>query len=343
MKKISLIGLLSFLIMLLNACKTQNPIVDNPFERVDVELQFSITSGGAIDEAGTRFVGGSRQNVTKTFQTNPSRVAVFSYDALDMLDYVGIDETSIQMIGFPKSNLPQGLKTYDQAKYFNLGTLFIPDWDALDLFLPELIILGSRSTGAYDRLSLQFPDADIIDFTIEYGDYIGGFERNLQNLGLIFPSIRNKLQFAYEKIASDMEAIHDVARMYHALFIMVNGESLSFYGPNGRFAVLHDEFGFRSADPNAEEGGSHGNVVGYEYVRKVNPEILFLLDRGVATGGSSTINQVRNNALIKQTTAGINQDIYVLDASAWYLSTGGIQSTMRMIEDLQAFIQKYTS
>ena len=35
--------------------------------------------------------------------------------------------------------------------YFNLGTLFIPDWDALDLFQPELIILGSRSSGAYDR------------------------------------------------------------------------------------------------------------------------------------------------------------------------------------------------
>ena len=43
--------------------------------------------------------------------------------------------------------------------YFNLGTLFIPDWDALDLFQPELIILGSRSSGAYDRLNQQFPNA----------------------------------------------------------------------------------------------------------------------------------------------------------------------------------------
>ena len=41
-----------------------------------------------------------------------------------------------------------------------------------------------------------------------------------------------------------------------------------FYGENGRVCCfVHDEFGFLSADQN-QEGGSHGNVAGYEYVKE---------------------------------------------------------------------------
>ena len=86
--------------------------------------------------------------------------------------------------------------------------------------------------------------------------------------------------------------------------------------------------------------GSHGNVVGYEYVKMVNPQVLFLLDRGLATGGSSTIEFVIENQLIKDTDAGINDHIYTLDPEAWYISTGGIKSTYQMIEDLLIFINK---
>ena len=46
----------------------------------------------------------------------------------------------------------------------------------------------------------------------------------------------------------------------------------------------------------------------------VNPQVLFLLDRGLATGGSSTIEFVIENQLIKDTDAGINESyLYVLN------------------------------
>jgi len=339
MKKIMNFSLIMIALIALSACTNKNELVNGTEERHEVSVSFNVTSGANQNETGNGWTGGSVQEVTKTFLTNPSRVAIFSYDALDIIDFAGIEKTSIKMLGFPKNNLPTYLNQYNQEMYFNLGTLFIPDWDALDLFQPELIILGSRSSGAYDRLNQQFPNADILDMTMVYGEYSEGLDRNIENLSKIFPTIKNELDNALNDIDIKMNNIKMVANAYNALFIMVNGESLSFYGENGRFAVLYDEFGFLSADQN-QEGGSHGNVVGYEYVKMVNPQVLFLLDRGLATGGSSTIEFVIENQLIKDTDAGINDHIYTLDPEAWYISTGGIKSTYQMIEDLLIFINK---
>lgn len=337
MKKFILIALLSVTLGVLSACGTKGDIT-NDFKREDVTLTYTVTSGALTNEAQTGWTGGSRIEIEETFKTNPVVVAIFSYDALDMLDTVGIENTSIIDLGIPKANVPAYLNTYNNDDVINVGTLFIPDWDAIELFMPDLIIIGGRSAGAYDQLKEQYPYADILDVTLDQGKYIEGMTRNVENLAKIFPSVATELEAEMLDITTAMTEIKDVAKDHEALFIMVNGEALSFYGPNGRFAVLYDEFGFIAADPLAEEGGSHGNVIGYEYVASVDPEILFLLDRGVATGGSSSIDAVMANQLIQGTTAGENDHIFSLDPIAWYISTGGFQSTNQMIDDLMVVI-----
>lgn len=337
MKKFILIALLSVTLGVLSACGTKGDIT-NDFKREDVTLTYTVTSGALTNEAQTGWTGGSRIEIEETFKTNPAVVAIFSYDALDMLDTVGIENTSIIDLGIPKANVPAYLNTYNNDDVINVGTLFIPDWDAIELFMPDLIIIGGRSAGAYDQLKEQYPYADILDVTLDQGKYIEGMTRNVENLAKIFPSVATELEAEMLDITTAMTEIKDVAKDHEALFIMVNGEALSFYGPNGRFAVLYDEFGFIAADPLAEEGGSHGNVIGYEYVASVDPEILFLLDRGVATGGSSSIDAVIANQLIQGTTAGENDHIFSLDPIAWYISTGGFQSTNQMIDDLMVVI-----
>ena len=42
---------------------------------------------------------------------------------------------------------------------------------------------------------------------------------------------------------------------------------------------------------------------------------------------ASGVESVLDNALIKNTTAGTNDDIYELSGVAWYISAGGFQST----------------
>lgn len=325
------------LIGVLAACTAQdNPT--NTFEREEVVLTFKVTSGALTNEAQTGWTGGSRVDVTKVFKTNPGAVAIFAYDVLDILDTVGFEHTSIVELGVPKNNLPVYLNKYATSDVKNVGTLFIPDWDALDLFMPDLIIIGGRSAGAYDRLAADYPYADILDVSFVIGEYEEGLTRNANNIAKIFPSVADKIEVELNDILEEMSTIKTSAQNLEALFIMVNGEALSFYGPHGRFAALYDEFGFTAADPLAEEGGSHGNVIGYEYVASVNPAILLLLDRGVATGGSSSIDAVKANQLIRNTEAGLNNRIFTLDPIAWYISTGGFQSTRQMINDLTTVI-----
>ncbi len=318
---------------------------DNTFIREEVSITHSVLSGAELGESGTSYdtTGLNRQEITETFLTNPSRVAIFSYDALDMLDYVGIDETSISLLGIVQTNIPTFLSAYESSDYEHVGTLFLPDYDVLDLFQPELIILGSRSTGAYDALKEQYPNADILDVTLIFGEYLEGLTRNAQNLAKIFPSVADDLQNTLDEIVDDMTIISDMTNTHEALFILVNGQALSFYGPTGRYAVLYDEFGFIPADDNVDSGGSHGDLVGYEYVSAVDPEVLFLLDRAAAIGNESTLDAVLNNSLVTSTEAGQNSHIYALNGEAWYIASGGFTSTLIMISDIQAFIDDITA
>ncbi len=340
MKKLSLMISAFILGIILVGCGTQGTTDD--IERLEVSITHTITTGSIQNEAGTSWdrTNASTEEVTETFLTNPSRVAIFSYDALDILNVVGLDQTSIQRLGVVKGNLPAFLESFDDDAYENVGTLFMPDWDTLDLFNPQLIIIGSRSAGAYDTLKENYPNANILDVSLVYGEYSEGLSRNVLNLGEIFPSVEDELNDELSNVLSHMEEIKTVGQNHSALFILVNGEALSFYGPEGRFAVLHDEFGFIAADDQAEEGGSHGNVVGYEYVAAVNPEILFLLDRGAAIGNESTLDSVINNSLIANTEAGQNNQIYTLSGVAWYIAPGGFTSTNQMIDDLSSFINE---
>lgn len=337
MKKGLFVLVLLALSSLIYACGSKEEVTNNDI-RENVSITHTVTSGALTNEAQTGWTGGTRVEVTETFKTNPAVVAIFAFDVLDILDTVGIDNTSILDLGIPKSNVPLYLSEYNRDDVMNVGTLFIPDWDALDLFMPDLLIIGGRSAGAYDQLKSSYPDVDILDVTTVQGEYLESMTKNAINLGKIFPSINDDIEQKLNELTLDMAQVKEAVKTHEALFVMVNGESLSFYGPTGRFAVLYDEFGFIPADANAEEGGSHGNVIGYEYVAAVNPEILFLIDRGAAIGGSSTIDQVKQNQLILGTTAGTNNHIFTLDPIAWYISPGGFQSTAQMIDDIQTAI-----
>ena len=82
----------------------------------------------------------------------------------------------------------------------------------------------------------------------------------------------------------------------------------------------------------------HGKEVSYEYVLEQNPDILFVVDRTKAIGGDNSKNNVAENELVKQTTAGKEGKVVSLTPDVWYLSGGGIKSTELMIQDVaQAF------
>ncbi len=269
-----------------------------------------------------------------TMRVNPRVVVTFALEVVDILDYVGFESTGITYFGLPKSNLPERLNIYSNNIYPNTGTLFEPNYDTLDLMMPDLIILGGRSANLYPTLKTRYPNTDILDVSNNNFSFTVQSEV-FNNLGLIFPGIKTPLQAALTDITTRLEALQAKVSGQNALFLQVNGDQISVFGVGSRYGVIYNEFQFLASDPNLQTLEAHGNVVSFEYVSEVNPQIIFLMDRAAAIGSSGSTDQIIENALVKNTIAGQNNAIFIVDPISWYILPGGITSTLQMIEDME--------
>lgn len=119
---------------------------------------------------------------------------------------------------------------------------------------------------------------------------------------------------------------------------MVNEGSLSAYGEDSRFGIIHKGFGFTPADKNIKTS-THGQNVSFEYVVEKNPDYIFVIDRGAVVGNNTTAKQVLENDLIKTTSAYKNNKIIYLNSHIWYVSVGGFNSTNMMADEIQGAIK----
>ncbi len=283
------------------------------------------------------------QRVTQTdsFRVNPKVVVTFALEIADIFKVLGLEQAGITYFGLPKSNLPLSLEMYQSNNYPNTGTLFEPNYDTLDLMDPDLIIIGGRSSSLYETLKQRYPHADILDtsnstfsFTVQ--------QQVFDNISLIFTGIKDDLLSYRNQFMTDLNTLKSKLNGEDALFLLVNGDNISVFGSGSRYGVIYDEVGFIPSDPDQSTLEAHGNVVSFEYISSVNPSIIFLMDRGQAVGSSGTIDLVMNNQLVKNTNAGKNGDIFVLDAASWYILPGGIESTIQMFEDLNQVFESNT-
>lgn len=265
--------------------------------------------------------------------TNPKKVVVFDYSILDTMDALGIEN----VVGLPKASLPESLKKYEDEKYADLGGLKEPDLEAIKSQNPDLIIIGGRQADFYDQLSEIAPT---ISVSKDNKDYLGSAKKNIDTVAKIF-GIEEKANEEFAKVEKKIEELNKVVteKGTEALTVMVNEGNLSVYGEESRFGILYQAFGFKSKDQNIEDS-SHGQNVTFEYLAKQNPEVMFVLDRGVATGGSETAKVVLNNDIVKSTDAYKNNKIVYLDGPTWYVNDGGLNSLNTMIDDAMKAVNK---
>lgn len=259
---------------------------------------------------------------------NPKRVVALDFSAIENLDYIGV-----KPVAATKTNMPSFLaKIKDDTSIANVGTVMEVDLEKINEANPDLIIIGHRLADMYDQLSAIAPviSASVID----YGNFLGAFEKNLNDLGKIFDK-----EDEYNQAFEDIEAkISNVKQKVDAdggkgLILLHNRGRFSAYGSGSRFGVIHDVLGIEEAEKNLDTH-RHGSPVSSEYVQKVNPDIIFIVDRSLVVNNEVLDKESVENMLIKQTNASKDGRIVYLNPEMWYLAGGGITSMNAMIDEV---------
>ncbi|MGV6988843.1 siderophore ABC transporter substrate-binding protein [Testudinibacter sp. P80/BLE/0925] len=258
---------------------------------------------------------------------DPKSIAIFDFPALDILDTLGSENVA----AVPKSTpLPIYLKKYEDKKYADIGGLMEPNFERLNEVEPALTIISARQNQLVDR----FKEISPIYFSdIKYLEFYPSFQQNVRNIAQIIGK-SEQAETELKTIDQDLATIAAKAKGKNALVLLANESNISTFGPNSRYGMIYQDYGFAQADPNIQES-RHGMKVTFEYVLDKNPDYIFVIDRTAAiTKKAGNAEKVFDNALIKGSKAYQNGNIVFLDSVNWYLVMGGLQSMKAMNQEM---------
>ena len=252
---------------------------------------------------------------------NPERVAVYDLGAVDTLSKLGVKigaSVDSQNLAYLDAPLKDAVKA---------GTLFEPNYEALNAYNPQLIVIGSRM--AKDKVSDELAKlAPTIDMTAQTDNMKESAKVRIDAYGRIFgkQAEADALKVEIDKTFADAKAA--AQGKGKGLVILVNAGKLSAFGPDSRLGGwIHRDIGVPAADEAIKEG-SHGQPVSFEYIKEKNPDWLFVLDRSAAIGEEGqAAREVLNNPLVAQSTAWKKGQVVYLPPET-YLAAGGAQELL---------------
>ena len=262
-----------------------------------------------------------------TLDANPKKVAVFDFGMLDTLDKLGIE-----VEGVSQNTIPPYLDKYKDDKYTNIGSLKEPDFEALSEMAPDVILISGRQASQYDELSKIAPT---VYLGVDSENYMESFKENMDKVGKIFTDKQDDVKKEVKKIEDQIKETKEKAEKSgeKALIVLANDDKMSAYGPKSRFGIIHDVLGVEAADTKIE-ASTHGQNISSEYIKKQNPDILYVVDRGTAIGEGEPAKEVVENKVVKTTDVYKNDKIVYLDPYLWYLAGGGLESVPKMIDEI---------
>lgn len=245
---------------------------------------------------------------------NPERVAVYDLGMLDTLDALGVN------VGATVDTVRIDYLQAAVDKAADVGTLFEPNYEALNAFKPQLIITGSRANKAIHQLNEVAPT---IEMTADTKDMLNSAKERIDAFAQIFgkQAEADKLKAEIDQAFADAKAA--AQGKGNGLVILVNGGKMSAYSSTSRLGGwLHKDIGVPVVDTEMKEGG-HGMPISFEYIKEKNPDWLFVLDRSATLGEEGqAAKDVLNNPLVAETTAWKKGQVVYLDGGT-YVAAGG--------------------
>ncbi|MDR6266503.1 siderophore ABC transporter substrate-binding protein [Roseobacter sp. N2S] len=256
----------------------------------------------------------------------PQTIAVLDLAALDTLTALGVQANgAVRPFFIPFLEAAA-------ADSQPIGSLFEPDFEALNALQPDLIIAGGRSTTQVPALAKLAPT---LDMTIDTDIVAEGLVR-LKSYGQIFDRADKAAALATAFEAKLQQARAAAKNKGTALIVMTNGPKVSAYGAAGRFGWLYNAVGLKPAITEMETT-THGEAISFEFIRDANPDMLIVIDRLAAIGRDGASAQATlDNALVHETKAWSTGAVIYLSPAPIYIAGGGIQSMTQTLDELIA-------
>lgn len=266
----------------------------------------------------------------KALNKNPTPLAVYDMTALQNLKALGVAVQGMPEITADRLALID-LKADNTPEAANIGTVLEPNLEALNALKPKAVFIGSRMAEKAGELANVAPTYNL---TIDTKDLYASSAQQIKDFGQLFDKQAEaaKLQADIDKAISDTKAV--MANRGTGLAILINGNKMSAYGKNSRYGFLHTTLGIPMADENIQEA-RHGQPISFEYIQKVDPDWLFVLDRTAAVGEEGVAaKDFLNNPLMHNTKAYKNNQIVYLSPDS-YLAFGGYYQWLKDTKIIQ--------
>lgn len=259
---------------------------------------------------------------------NPKRVAVADLASLDTIDALGYGD---RVVATTKAQSVYYLDKYKKDKnVINIGSVKEVDLEALMMSEPDVIFIGIRLASEYDKLSNIAP---VVMLAIDYKS--GTFDSVKKNVDIIAKIFGAKVGDKFSEFRARLDKLKELGSGKTAIIAMVSNSNINTLGNQKRCSMIPNDVGFINLAANAKT--THGNDANFEFIAKLDPEYLFVLDRdsAIGTSGTNKAKQVLDNDIIAKTKAHKEGKIYYLNPAVWYLSEGGLRAMDEMIKDLE--------
>ena len=257
---------------------------------------------------------------------NPQRVVVFDHGVADILHNM-----DVEIVGLAKGKkLPEVISYYDDEKYANVGSLKEPDFEAIKALNPDLIIISGRQA----EMAEDFEEiAQTVNLATDGTKYLASFKSNVESLGKIFDKEDkvSELISGIEKKVADLNKTITEKKL-NATTVLTSEGNLSVFSGESRFGMIYNELGFANPDDKIE-ASTHGQQVSFEYLLEHDAQYIFVVSKDAAIGGDAD-SSVLDNDIVKNTSAYKNGKVINLNSEAWYLVSGGIDSTNIMLDEI---------
>lgn len=251
-----------------------------------------------------------------SIQQNPAKIAVYDMGALDTLDALGVAVGA----STDKQHLDYLQKATQSAT--TVGTLFEPDIEALRTWQPDLVIIGTRSAPKYDELKKIF--ANTIDMTARNGHVFEDSLQRLADYGKLFGKTEqaDAIQKKLTQLIEDTQKLSQ--NKGTGLILIVSGDKVSAQGPESRLGWIHNDLHIAEADKNIKPG-KRGQPVTFEYISKIDPDWLFVLDRSASIGEAGVAAATTLENILTQKTRAWQKGQVVYISGASYIAPGGVR------------------